>query len=256
MLRGLYTSASGMMAQLTRQAINTNNINNLSTTGYKQDLSSQGLFWRMMMNRIQRADVPVGDQTANASPLGEAVTTAGAVRSTVDYAQGSLEDTGRELDLALTGPGYFVVQTPTGPQLTRDGAFGRDAQGRLVADDGAFVLGADGPITVPDGQIVVGDAGEIIVAGQAVGQVRLAQAAPDQVTKAGQNRFALRGGGAPEPAPDTAVNQGFLERSNVDSTRAATDMMAASRAYEANQRLVQMQDDLLGKAVNEIGRVG
>src|SRR5687768_3973989 len=123
MLRGLYTSASGMMAQMARQGIITNNVNNATTTGYKQDLTSQGLFWRMLMDRVERADLPVGDTTAAAAPLGEAIATAGAIRSTTDFAQGGLTDTGGELELALTGPGFFAVQTPTGVQLTRDGAF-------------------------------------------------------------------------------------------------------------------------------------
>jgi flagellar basal-body rod protein FlgG len=256
MLRGLYTSASGMLAQMTRQAIVTNNINNATTTGFKQELTSQGLFWRLLLDRVQRADLPVAGATAAATPIGPAITTAGAIRATTDHAQGSLTDTGGELDLALTGPGYFAVQTPTGVQLTRDGAFTRDAQGRLVAADGALVLGVSGPLTLPDGPVAVAADGTLTVGDQAVGQLQLLDAPPEQLTRAGQNRFALLAGAAPVPATAAAVNQGFLERSNVDVTRAVTDMMSAARAYEANQRLVQIQDELLGKAVNEVGRVG
>lgn len=255
MLRGLYTSASGMLAQMARQAIVTNNINNATTSGFKQELTSQGLFWQMLLDRVQRADRPAAD-TAAAIPIGPAITTAGALRATTDHTQGGLTDTGGELDLALTGPGFFAVQTPTGVQLTRDGSFARDAQGRLVAADGALVLGVGGPLTLPDGPVAIAADGTITVGDQAVGQLQLLEAPPEQLTRAGQNRFALLAGAAPVPATNAAVNQGFLERSNVDITRAVTDMMSAARAYEANQRLIQLQDELLGKAVNEVGRVG
>lgn len=249
MLRGLYTAASGMMSQMTRQGIISNNLNNATTTGYKQDITSQGVFRRMLMSRIGGGDTPAG-----AAELGGFIADSGSVRSTTDYAQGSLTETGGELDLALTGPGFFAVQTPTGLQVTRSGAFSRDAEGRLVTTDGALVLGAGGPLTLPPGPVMVAGDGTITVAGQPAGQLRIVQFEDDQLVKAGATRFAPRAGAEPAAAA-AAVNQGFLEAANVDFTRAMADMMAASRSYEASQRMVQMQDELLGKAVNEVGRV-
>jgi flagellar basal-body rod protein FlgG len=256
MLRGLYTSASGMMAQMARQGVINNNINNATTVGFKQEIPTQGLFWRLLLNRIQRTDPPVGDTTAEAAPLSPATTTAGALRATTDFGQGSLRETGDELELAISGPGFFVVQTPAGEQLTRDGTFARDASGRLVATDGSPVLGTNGPLTLPPGPVVVASDGTITVAGQTVGQLRLVQAPADRLTRVGLNRFAPQVGTTPTPATEAAVNQGFLEAANVDLTRAVTDMMSATRSYEASQRMIQLQDELLGKAVNDVGRVG
>ena len=117
------------------------------------------------------------------------------------------------------------------------------------------MLGEDGPLTLPPGPVLVEGDGVLTVGGRAVGRLRLALLPPDQLEKDALNRYAPRGGAAPAPAPAAAVNQGFLEGANVDLTRATADMMSASRSYEASQRLMQMQDELLGKAVNEVGRV-
>jgi flagellar basal-body rod protein FlgG len=245
MLRGLYTAASGMMAQMTRQGIVANNLANATTPGYKQDIATQGFFQRLFLSRLD---------PAGASPLGALGSSAGAVSAHADFAQGALSDTGGELDLALTGDGFFAVQTPDGLQVTRNGAFGRDAEGRLTTTDGALVLGVDGPLTLPPGRVRVEGDGAISVDGQPAGRLQIVRFEADQLDKVGAGRFAPRAGAAPQPAT-AAVNQGFLEASNVDLTRAVTDMMAASRSYEANQRMLQIQDDLLGKAVNEVGRL-
>jgi flagellar basal-body rod protein FlgG len=255
MLRGLYTSASGMMLQMARQGAVSHNLANATTTGFKQDVTSQSLFHSLLLNRIERSDQPVGEYTAQATPLGPLVTTAGAQRSRIDLGQGAMTATGLELDIALSGPGFLQVQTANGPRLTRDGALLRDAQGRLVAADGSPVLGPTGPLTLPDGPISIAHDGRILAGDRPVGQLQIVELPADQLIKDGLNRFRPRAGAQPAASPTTTIHQGFIEASNVDMTRAITEMMAAARAFEAGQRLIQVQDDLLAKTVNDVGRL-
>lgn len=251
MIQGLYAATSGMVANFQRQLIIANNLANALTPGYKQDISAASDFSNFFIVE-QGVDGP--NVSAEVGSLGTG-TELDDIR--LDLTQGDLVETGNPLDLAISGPGYFVVQTPNGVRYTRDGSFYRDALGRLVKADGALVLGQNGPISVGDGDVLVEGDGAVVVDGELVDHLRIADFGPEMIMyKLGNNYFLPADTNAQELAPrGTVVNQGFLEQSNVDVTRAMVEMMAAMRSYEASQKMVQLQDQTLEQAVNDIARV-
>lgn len=175
----------------------------------------------------------------------------------IDFTQGALQDTGRALDVALEGPGFFTVQTQDGPRYTRDGGFTRDALGRLTTTEGAPVLGVDGnPIQIPPGTLAIQQDGTLTVEEEEIGKLAIVEFSLNQpLRKVGNNQFVARiGGDEPAVATSTAVRQGTIEGSNVDMAGAQTTMMELQRAYQAAQRLIQYQDEMVGRAVNDIAR--
>ena len=252
MIRGLYTAASGMLASMRRMEFVTNNLANAQTTGFKQDRSALSTFDQMMILQ----DGSAAQRGLNAE-LGELGMGAVAEEPMIDFTQGSLQQTERALDMALEGPGLFTVQTPDGPRYTRDGAFTRDANGHLTTGEGHLVLGADGnPIQIPPGTLATRPDGTLTVGDETIGKLAIVEFTVDQpLKKVGSNQFVARNeGDEPRAATATAVRQGHVEASNVDMAGAQTTMLELQRAYQAAQRLIQYQDEMVGRAVNEIAR--
>ncbi len=251
MIRGLYTAASGMVSAMRRMEFVTNNLANTQTVGFKQDRSPLSTFDEMMI--LQDGSIsPAGNRQ-----LGQLGMAAVAEEPLTDWTQGALQETGRALDFALEGPGFFTVQTPDGVRYTRDGGFTRDALGRISTTEGDLVLGDDGnPITVPGGRLIAGADGTLSVEGQVIGRLGLAEFSLEQpLRKTGNNQFAPRiDGDAPTPAVASAVRQSFVETSNVDMAGNQTTMMELQRAYQASQKMIQYQDEMVGRAVNEIAK--
>ncbi|MBI3968732.1 MAG: flagellar hook-basal body protein [Chloroflexi bacterium] len=247
MLRGLYTAVSAMVATTRRLEVVTNNLTNAETIGYKQERTAGLSSFEQVVDRLLagRSSERVGRLTLANLPLAPEL----------DLGQGALRETRRDLDLAIEGPGLFAVQTPDGVRYTRDGTFTRDAQGFLTTSTGALVLGEDGPIQLPIGAVTFDVDGAVRVDGEPVGFLRLVEPGPDQVLeRVGYNELAIRGGGELQAATATSVRQGFVEASNVDLTGAMTTTLELQRAYEANQRMIQQQDELMQRAANEIAR--
>lgn len=249
MIRGWYTAASGMIAQMTRQLSNAANLANVQTPGYKQVNVQVEEFQNMLLTHFgSREDFTLGD-----------VSTAVAMAPLeINPAQGALRETGRPLDLAISGNGFFVVEGPEGAEYTRNGVFNLEPGGRLVTADGFQVNGVGNvPIIIPPEQIedvwITGDG--TVQAGEAVlGQLQMVEfAEPGQIESNGSNRYVT--GQEPLPSPDSGVHQGYLEMSNVDVNQATVDMMEAQRAYEFAQQMVQMQDQTLQLTVRDLGQV-
>lgn len=256
MISGIYASASGLLTLFSRQLTINNNLANINTTGYKQDIPEETPFPELYLQRIN--DVTANGSTLSAAPqpVGTLGMGVGIGGQTMDMSQGSLEETNNALDMALNGPGFFQVQTPDGIRYTRDGAFVRDPQGQLTTVRGDLILGANGlPLTLANGNVQVDKSGAITVDGQAAGQLGIVEfPTGTQMTKNGQNMLVPAAPTTPAAAQTTSVQQGFLERSNVDPTKAMVDMMSVARAYEASQRMLQFQDQSLDQAVNEIAK--
>jgi len=167
-------------------------------------------------------------------------------------------ETGNPLDLAINGAGFFAVQTPSGTLYTRDGTFFRDSEGRLARADGGLLLSEDdAPLQVGTGDIIVEGDGTVSSGGQTVGRIRVVDFDPTQrLLKLGSNYLAPEDPVTPEiAAAGAAISQGFLERSNVDLARASVEMITAVRSYEASQRMIQLQDQTLDRAINDVGKV-
>jgi len=251
MIRGLYTAAAGMKAEAARQEAITNNMANIETAGFKKDLA-------VLRSARERAVVRIGD--GEGLPAGRPVIGSLGKGALVDrfytlHEQGGLRETGAAFDLALEGEGFFVVETPGGPRYTRNGAFSLDAGRYLIDNHGHWVLGTEGRLQVAAGEIQIDAAGRVMSNGVQQGQLRLVSFADrDGLQKEGDNLFAAEAGLAQQPF-NGQVRQGFLESSNVEALAEMVKMLAAQRAYETSQRVLLAQDELLGKAVNEVGVV-
>jgi flagellar basal-body rod protein FlgG len=237
-----------MMVEAARQEIISNNMANSETVGFKKDMSLQRSFPQLPVVRTGEGNKFPFRPVIGQLGLGSLVD-----RIFTSHSQGDLLETGRALDIAILGEGFFVVDTPQGLRYTRSGAFSRDGEKYLVTDQGHRVMGMDGPLRVDDGEMSLDEQGRIYSDGVLQGQLRLSAFTDEnRLQKLGGNLFA-----AAEDTDPIAfrgqTRQGFLETSNVDALQEMVQMMAALRAYETNQRMILAQDEILGKAVNEVG---
>jgi len=251
MVRGFYSAASALLAGLFRQELLSHNIANINLAGYKSLNTSMDEFEPKLLSRMPGVSMPgtvgveVGQTSLGVAPIG----------TETYFAEGSLRDTKQPFDLAINGDGFFRISTPNGERFTRDGRFTRDENGNLATVDGYLLLGVDGqPVVVPQGETAIDADGVIRVDNQAGDQIALAAFANPvtDLQRDGANTFAALGEAT---ASTAAIRQGMLEMSNVDASRTMAQMISVARAYEAAQRAVQLQDEMTGKAVNEIGRL-
>lgn len=245
MIRGLYSSASGMLAETTRTGVIANNLANGSTAGYKKDIAVGKDFAGILIKRINDGQgAPVIGTLGVGTQIDEIATI---------HVAGPMRPTGNALDFAVNGNGFFSVETPAGERFTRTGAFTRNGQGELVTSEGYRVLGQNQPIRLPEGTISVEPTGRVTVDGVEAGQLRLTEFADERhLLKEGANLFRASATG--QPATGQVV-QGCLEQSNVNIVAEMVNLISGYRAYEICAKSVQAQDQLLDKAVNEVGRV-
>jgi flagellar basal-body rod protein FlgG len=235
---------TGMRVQWLRHEIVANNLANASTPGFKQD----------DLDILPAVPSPGSAHALTLWP-GPGADPVQVVPWT-DFSPGPLRDTGRSLDVALSGPGFFEVQTPRGPRYTRAGGFSLDGQGVLVTADGLAVLGQRGPIVLRSDRVQISESGEVRADGQVVDSLRVVDfPTPYPLAKEGHGLLVLAEGAGPQPAAGYRVVQGALEQSNVNAVGAMVRMIEILRTYEAHQRAIQAVDDTDRQAVNEIGRV-
>ncbi|MEO7040031.1 MAG: flagellar hook-basal body protein [Candidatus Elarobacter sp.] len=174
-----------------------------------------------------------------------------------NFEQGAIATTGNDLDVALSGPGFFAVRSAAGAvRYTRDGAFIRDANGVLTAHNGDRVLSSSGaPVVLPaQGSVGIGRDGSITLNGQPYDQLQLVEfAKPLALRPEGANRFIDTGAGA-RTATNTSALQGSLEKSNADVVRSMVDLITDERWFEANEKSIQTQDDAVAAAIGTVGR--
>jgi flagellar basal-body rod protein FlgF len=248
MLRSFYTAGTGMLTQRDRMEVLTNNLTNADTTGYKADTLVLSNFRSMM---IERLNDPDAGSSRTVGPLG---TGAHINRVYTSFEQGNLEETGRNLDFALEGPGFFVLSTPEGERYTRDGSFSLTSDGYLISGSGMYVQGSNGRIFVGGDDFAVDEQGGVYIGGVLTDRIRIVSFADnDSLRKDENNMYQATQGAAADTA--TKVYQGRLEGSNVDVAGELANMLSVSRAYDTNQRVLRMIDGTLDKAVNEVGRV-
>jgi len=224
-------AVQGAIRQEKRFEILTNHMANSATTGFKAQVLS---FDDMLQAHI-----------------------------TLDTSQGQLIVTDNPLDLAISGEGFFKIQTDQGVRYTRNGSFGLNDQGVLIDGEGNPVLGNGVPITIDteeysDQEIFINSAGEIEVDKAIVGTLDIVNFEnTDRLRKEGNSFLAYDG-----PATDALtadnfeVKQGKLEQSNVEVVKEMTNMIETNRYYESFQKLMQTIDELNSKVITEIGKVG
>lgn len=287
MLRGLYTAASGLTTQQRRHDIVTNNIANMNTAGFKASTSVNRTFPEMLLTAI-------GGSKQQSGSIGKLSFGVFAEENMMLMQQGDLFETKRSLDIALLSDltvdgldfaasgksvdengnvvyqpqALFTVMTADDQlRYTRNGSFKSAPDGTLLTAEGLRVAGANGqPIVVngswdaitvaADGRLLDPATGAVL-GGQQIGVAVVNN--PNDLLREGNGVFSYAGepDGIRQMAADDRieVRQGYIERSNVDAAQSAVDLMAALRAYETNQKVIQVYDQSLDKAVNQVGKV-
>lgn len=242
MLRGIYTAAGGMLSQQVAVNTITNNMANSETVGYKKDNAVMSPFEQHLMHYLDSS------QPSGSTPIGEMPYGVEVARTDISFKQGSLDSTGGDLDFAIDGDGFFVVQAPEGIRLTRNGAFKVDSENYLVTGQGYRVIGQNSLITFNSEDFSIQEDGTVLEDGVEVDQVSVVDFADrSAIQKEGDGLFS-----APEDlepvVPQFKIRQGYLEHSNVELNQEMTNLMSAFRAYEANSKVFQAYDQILQQA--------
>lgn len=259
MIRGIETATSAMRAQMARQEVLARNMANFTTAGYKEEFAPVDGY-SANIDRFERKNWYGFARWDGGLPeIGSLGTKVGVSRVAVDFRQGIIQQTLRPLDVALDGDGFLEVRTPEGDYYFRGGALHVDAEGQLVTDEGFFVLGTEGEvISLGEGDYSIGQDGTISVDGEAVAQLSVVEFEPGtMLAKVGGTLYTVDDPETAQPmeALETVLRQGYLESSNVDEISTMTELASGLRAYQASQRMLMAQDEMLGRAVNEVGRV-
>ncbi len=174
-----------------------------------------------------------------------------------DYRQGGLKTTGSPLDLAITGEGFFTVNTPNGPRYTRGGAFSMNDQGEVVDGNGNQLQGDGSAVTIPNNakEINIATDGTLSVDGQVQGKIQIVKFDDPQSLQTEGNDLYNGGNQTAQPLENAQMVQGAIEQSNVNSVFEMTDMIEISRQYEATQGMVQRMHDREQNAIRTIGKV-
>ena len=247
LIRGLYTSATGMLSELTRNDVTANNLANVNTAGFKKDTATFLAFPEMLLQKINynanNSSGPKVGYLGTGSIVDEVVTI---------HDPGQLKQTDNLFDMALEGNNFFTIETPGGNRYTKNGSFQIDGNGYLVTSEGNNVLGQNGRIQILGKNLSVNQNGQVSVDGNYVDTLRLTSFANlrTDLKKIGASLFT---GNAPQPQTPGRVMQGFLESSNVNAVNEMVDLITIMRAYEANQKAVSAHDSTLDKAVNQVG---
>ena len=249
MIRGIYTSGLGMTRETKRLDIVSNNLANASTTGFKSDGAVCGTFKKAL-----------NDVMVSGSRIDVANYTPDIVNTYTKFTQGSLRSTGNSTDLAISNDdnAFFTVEDKNGNQLyTRDGAFIIDKDNYLVTSEGYKVLDTNGEyININDNEFGISVSGQISSNnGEIIGNLLISSFDnPETLNKIGGNMLEASPNSVSREF-DGEIQQGYLEMSNVNTVSEMVNMIAISRAYEANQKVLQSQDEMLSKAVSDVGRV-
>lgn len=261
MVRALYTAWTGLRNEEKRMDVVTNNMANADTTGFKKvDVTSQSF--------ARQLAVKINDSTEGVDlvrGIGGVALGVKIGETYYDMTQGNFRQTGSQYDFALSGTGFFTISTTDKGgtehiRYTRDGNFTVTKDGFLVTKDGDFVLGEGGNrIQIPNANTVsisVNEMGEIYAGSNYINTLQIVDFENyDFLSSYGENMYEPVDGAVIVDA-DATVSQGYLEMSNVNMVTEMVDMIAITRAYETNQKMIQTVDNTLNKAVNDIGRIG
>ncbi len=251
MLRGFYTAASGVLMQQRKINVLTNNIANAETPGYRASRVVSSTFEQELMTRLEGSNTEHIGSTAQIQVVSEVPTR---------FDPSSLEETGRPMDLALEGEGFFNVQAEDADgnagqtYLTRNGDFELDATGRLVLSGVGVVLGQKGAIQVGDSKFTVDADGSVYNSkGKYVDKLLVTIPPEDaKISQQANGLYTTEDMQANLNTTSTLVRQGVLENSNIDLNREYTLVMEAQRALQASSSALQIIDGIDQKAAAQI----
>jgi len=258
MMRSLWTAATGMTAQALNVDVISNNLANVNTAGFKRGRANfQDLMYQQVAAPGRQNSA--GNEVPSGIQVGLGVRTAGISRI---FTEGSFQQTGNPLDMAIEGRGFFEIQMPNGDLgYTRTGSFATDSLGQLVTQDGYVVQPA---LTIPNDALSIGISPDgtvsVVQPGNlqtTVGQIQLADFSnPGGLTAIGHSIFQeSQASGTPiNGTPGSngigSIAQSTLEMSNVNTVEEMVNLIAAQRAYEMNSKSIQAADEMLQMANN------
>ncbi len=263
MVRGIYAATSGALVAQSMVDNVANNLANVNTNGFKQTLMQVESAPSMRIYRMQTDPGTVSGKPLPGVPVTQYVGVLGTGAQIHDtpnsFEQGTLQQTGNPLDLALAGTGnaFFTVAAPQGTRYTRDGQFVTDSQGYLRTQDGNAVLNTQGqPILLQSqGPVTVAADGTIAQSGRPVGQLQITAFTSLLGLRAeGANNFSLSGNARTQAAAGAAVQQGCLEKSNANVVRSMVDLITAERWFDANEKMIKTQDDAINQAITQVAK--
>jgi flagellar basal-body rod protein FlgF/flagellar basal-body rod protein FlgG len=244
---GYYAAFTGLLAGTQALELAANNLANVSTIGYKAQREFYKSLTASLGNSNQRQVSSLNQAINNYGVLGGA---------TVDVQAGTLERTGNDLDVAMEGSGFFVVQTKAGLKYTRNGNFRLDADGQLITAWGEPVMGDQGPLEIPSGSVSISPDGTISSQGAVVGSLEIVDFAPGTVLVPEGNSTYKAAMGSPTPATDPRVRQGMLEASNMNPITGTIGLIMIQRQTQLLQQALSIfHNDFNKSAVEDLPRV-
>ncbi|PLX16354.1 MAG: hypothetical protein C0601_10315 [Candidatus Muiribacterium halophilum] len=281
MIRGIYTSTSGMLCEQARQDVIANNLANVDTTGFKKDIAVFRDKPSMQMHRIDDKRKFFGRELEiDMRPyIGKLGTGASVDEIRTIHTQGKLQKTDNNLDFAIVGEGMFAVDTEDGIRYTRAGNFKVGTNGYLVDAEGRNVMALKEPAVMNEGNILVdskgefalnasyvpvgeadkvdvNEAGQVFINGNPTHRLMVVKFdKPKYMRKIGYNLYATDDDrvGYGRFNDNTKIEQGMLEKSNVNIVREMVNMITVHRAYETNQRCITSEDSTLGRLISQVG---
>lgn len=261
MFTGLYTSASGLLAQMKNMDMISNNLANINTSGFRKD---RGIFRTFYDDAINSQPVPLtsdGNMLANKDSNSMVV----IERAISDFSDGIVKETGNPLDLAIVGNGFFELQDAGGKSyFTRSGSFQLNEAGEMVNPEGYKLMGEFGPIIIEAGSgsiytkdITFDEKGVLSVGEEEVGQLSIAKFVDNnELKKIGNSLFTnANAENFGNELFDGTIVQRHLEMSNVNPVEEMANMITTTRAFEAYQKVLRaVMDDTADKAINTVGR--
>lgn len=246
---GLYISAAGAHAQSQRVEVLSNNIANASTPGFKRELA-------VLQARHAEAITQGEDYAGSRGPndIGGGV----YLRETLtDFSRGVLKETHRPADLAIDGDGFFLVEKDNQRFVTRAGNFEIAPDGRLIGPGNSQLLGEDGrPVVIdPSAPWSIDPYGAVVQDGNAVNIAMVKPRSSGDLAKAGENLFLPLAPTTPLDPVERRVRSGYLEHSGAHPIKEMTQLIEATRAYEANIRMIQNQDQTLGSLIGRLLKI-
>jgi flagellar basal-body rod protein FlgG len=250
MIKGLHTSALGMAPKSLKLDVIANNLANINSTGFKKS--------NVFVRELIKADIAVRE--GNTKPIDEMIKQS----QQIDFSQGTLLETKNPLDVAISGKGFFVIETPQGTRYTRNGNFTLASDGSLVTAQGFKVLGEKGTIYFPNPaktqskQINISQKGEISIGTLPIDKLQIVDIPVDSISQdvkyAGENLFSAQNVTPMSINSKYEINQGFLEESNVNALEEMVKMIELNSNMQMDQKAIRYQDMTL-QQTNDIGRI-
>jgi len=255
MVRGLYSAAAGVFAQQKALNVIANNIANASTAGYKSQATVESSFGEHLINRMSKLESSAKNNIGSWSYI--------TINSSeyTDFTQGNLENTGRPVDMAISGDGFFLVESETyGTVLTRNGQFEIDADGELCLPGVGKVLNdGESTISLENASFTVSPTGTIIVDGDEADTLYIVKPSEDTVLRSvGNGVFQVEEGGSYDQAEEGTyrVLQGMLEKSNINMAQEMTRIIAGQSRFNSCTQIIKIYDKINELTVSQIARIG